>query len=153
MGNESSPASTAIALTAAMRRLRARLRQASLLAPADLTMPQALALARIVEEAPISNAALAAREYMRPQSTHEMVLRLERRGLVERRSDPDDGRKLLIEATPSGRGIVSELMGLRHEWLAGSIERDLSPAEREMLAIAAGLMDRIASSQGRPATG
>ena len=111
-------------------------------------MPQALALARIVEDGPISNAALAAGEYMRPQSTHEVVLLLERRGLVERRPDPADGRKLLIEVTPSGRRTVNELMGLRHEWLAGSIERDLTPAEKEMLAIAAALMDRIASSQG-----
>jgi len=111
-------------------------------------MPQALALARIVEDGPISNAALAAGEYMRPQSTHEMVVLLERRGLVGRRPDPADGRKLLIEVTPSGRRAVNELMGLRHEWLAGSIERDLTPAEKEMLAIAAALMDRIASSQG-----
>ena len=109
-------------------------------------MPQALALARIVEEGPISNAALAAGEYMRPQSTHEMALFLEGRGLVERRPDPTDRRKLLIEVTPDGRRIVGELMGIRHKWLAAAIEHDLTPAEREMLAIAAGLMHRIASS-------
>jgi DNA-binding MarR family transcriptional regulator len=109
-------------------------------------MPQALVLARIVEEGPISNAALAAGEYMRPQSTHEMVLSLEGRGMVKRRADPADRRKLLIEVTSDGRRIVSELMEIRHEWLAGAIARDLTPAEREMLAIAAGLMPRIASS-------
>jgi DNA-binding MarR family transcriptional regulator len=65
---------------------------------------------------------------------------------VERRADPADGRKLLIQVTTSGRRVVSELMGLRHQWLAGAIERDLSPAEQEMLAIAATLMERIASS-------
>jgi hypothetical protein len=37
-------------------------------------------------------------------------------------------------------------MGLRHQWLTGAIERDLSPAEQEMLAIAATLIERIASS-------
>jgi DNA-binding MarR family transcriptional regulator len=129
-----------------MRRLRSRLRLESPPGRAELTMPQALALARIVEEGPISNAALAAGEYMRPQSTHEMVLFLEGRGFVERRADPADGRKLLIEVTTSGQRVVSELMGLRHEWLTGAIERDLSPAEQEMLAIAATLMERIASS-------
>jgi DNA-binding MarR family transcriptional regulator len=149
MEYESTSSSTAIALTAAMRRLRSRLRQESPPALAELTMPQALVLARIAEEGPISNAALAAGEYMRPQSTHEMVLLLERRGLVQRRRDPADGRKLLIEVTPRGRRIVSDLMRLRHEWLAGAIERDLTPAERELLAITAGLMDRIASSRVR----
>ena len=114
-------------------------------------MPQALALARIANEGPISNAALAAGEYMRPQSTHEMVLFLEGRGFVERRADPADGRRVLVEATPDGRRVVSELMGLRHQWLAEVIEHELSPAEQQMLAIAAPLMERIASSAGRSA--
>lgn len=109
-------------------------------------MPQALVLARIAEEGPISNAALSAGEYTRPQSTHEMVLFLEGRGFVERRADPSDGRKLLIEATTDGRRVVSELLELRHRWLSSAIEHDLSPAEREMLAIAATLIERIASS-------
>jgi DNA-binding MarR family transcriptional regulator len=109
-------------------------------------MPQALALARIVEEGPLSNAALAAGEYVRPQSTHEMVLFLEGRGLVERRPDRGDRRKVLIEVTPGGRRIASELMGIRHEWLTRAIERDLTRAEREMLTIVAALMQRIASS-------
>lgn len=146
MPDDTYPPATAVALTTAMRLLRARLRQESPPALAELTMPQALVLARIVEEGPIANATLAAGEYMRPQSTHEMVLFLEGRGLVERRPDATDRRKLLIGVTPAGRRIVSELMGVRHEWLAAAIEGELTTAEREMLAIAAGLMQRIASS-------
>jgi DNA-binding MarR family transcriptional regulator len=146
MGGEPDSTSTAVALTAAMGRLRARLRLESPPGLAELTMPQALVLARIAEEGPISNAALAAGEYMRPQSTHEMVLFLEGRGFVDRRADPSDGRKLLIEATTDGRRVVSELLELRHRWLTSAIEHDLSPAEREMLAIATTLIERIASS-------
>jgi DNA-binding MarR family transcriptional regulator len=146
MGGGSDPAATAVALTAAMRRLRARLRQKSPPALAELTMPQALVLARILEEGPISNAALAAVEYMRPQSTHEMVLFLERRRLVKRRPDLADRRKLLIEVTPGGRRIVSELMRIRHEWLTAAIQNDLTRAEQEMLAIAADLIQRMATS-------
>jgi DNA-binding MarR family transcriptional regulator len=153
MSSPSDSTATAVALTAALRRLRARLRQESPPGLAELTLPQALALARIVDEGPISNAALAAGEYMRPQSTHETVLSLESRGLVRRRADPDDRRRLPIEATPRGRRVVSELTGLRHKWLAGAIERDLTAAEKEMLAIAAGLMERIASSQDGPLDG
>ena len=146
MREEADPTATAIALTGAMTRLRARLRQQSPPGLAELTMPQALALARIADEGPISNAALAAGEYLRPQSTHEMVLLLEDRGFVKRRPDPSDGRKLLIDATPNGRRVVSEMLGLRHQWLSAAIERDLSPAEQEMLTIAAAIIERIASS-------
>ena len=63
MRRDTDPPATAVALTAAMRRLRARLRQESPPALAELTMPQALVLARIVEEGPIANAALAAAGY------------------------------------------------------------------------------------------
>jgi len=114
-------------------------------------MPQALALARINDEGPISNAALAAQEYMRPQSTHEMVVFLEARGFVKRRADPTDGRRLLIDVTADGRGVVNELIGLRYEWLAGAIEHDLTAAEQEMLAIAVTLLERVASSGDRVA--
>jgi DNA-binding MarR family transcriptional regulator len=113
-------------------------------------MPQALALARIVDDGPISNAALAAGEYVRPQSMHELVVSLESRGLVRRRADPSDRRRLPIEATARGRRVVRDLTGLRHRWLSGAIERDLTLAEKEMLAIAAGLMERIASSPAGP---
>ena len=146
MSNGTDATVAAIALTGATRRLRARLRQESPPGLAELTMPQALALARIADEGPITNAALAVGEYMRPQSTHEMVLFLEARGFVRRRPDPADGRKLLIEATPDGRRVVADLMALRHQWLAGAIERELAPAERATLATAAALIERVASS-------
>jgi DNA-binding MarR family transcriptional regulator len=146
MGDETDAATAAIALTGAMQRLRARLRQESPPGLAELTMPQALGLARIADEGPITNAALAAGEYMRPQSTHEMVLFLEARGFVKRRPDPADGRKLLIEATPAGRRVVADLLRRRHEWLAGAIERELAPAEQETLATAATLIGRISAS-------
>jgi len=145
MGDETDATAAAIALTAAMQRLRARLRQESPPGLAELTMPQALALARIADEGPITNAALAAGEYMRPQSTHEMVLFLEARGFVRRRPDPADRRKLLIEATPDGRRVVADLLRRRHEWLAGAIDRELAPAEQQALATAAALIGRISS--------
>ena len=153
MSSPSDSTATAVALTAALRRLRARLRQESPPELAELTLPQASALARIVEAGPISNAALAAGEYIRPQSMHETVLSLEGRGLVRRRADPDDRRRLPIEATHRGRRVVSELTGLRHKWLASAIERDLTAAEQELLAIASGLMERIASSHDGPLDG
>jgi DNA-binding MarR family transcriptional regulator len=146
MGDDTDATTAAIALTGAMQRLRARLRQESPPGLAELTMPQALALARIADEGPITNAVLAAGEHMRPQSTHEMVLFLEARGFVKRRPDPADGRKLLIEATPAGRRVVADLLRRRHEWLAGAIERELAPAEQETLATAATLIGRISAS-------
>jgi DNA-binding MarR family transcriptional regulator len=48
---------------------------------------------------------LAARAQLSKQTMTEMVRRLERDGLVERRADPDDGRASLIFLTPRSRSF------------------------------------------------
>ncbi len=54
--------------------------------------------------------------------THR-IDRLERRGLVHRRPDPDDGRGVLVVLTPEGRGLVDTALA------------DLLDRERELLAV------------------
>ena len=141
-----SSTATAVALTTAMRRLRGRMRRESHPSPEELSMPQALALGRIIEAGPISNAALAADEHVRPQSMSEIVSALDARGLVRRRADPDDGRASLIEATAAGRRLVERILAARHAWLAAAIEDELTAAERRTLAAAAALLERLAAS-------
>src|SRR6476620_1173114 len=48
---------------------------------------------------------LAARADMTHQSMGEIVVSLERRGYVERRPDPADGRARLVCLTPAGRKL------------------------------------------------
>jgi DNA-binding MarR family transcriptional regulator len=55
---------------------------------------------------------LAARAEMTHQSMSELVATLERRGWVERRRDPTDGRARLICLTPEGRELTRR--GLHH---------------------------------------
>jgi DNA-binding MarR family transcriptional regulator len=59
--------------------------------------------------------------------------RLEAKGLVRRRPDPDDRRGALIELTDAGRALVDEVAGAHfaneERLLAG-----MSPAKREQLA-------------------
>lgn len=55
---------------------------------------------------------LAARAEMTHQSMSELVATLERRGWVERRPDPSDGRARLVCLTPEGRRLTAR--GLHH---------------------------------------
>jgi DNA-binding MarR family transcriptional regulator len=55
---------------------------------------------------------LAARAEMTHQSMSELVATLERRGWVERRPDPSDGRARLVCLTPEGRRLAAR--GLHH---------------------------------------
>jgi DNA-binding MarR family transcriptional regulator len=51
----------------------------------------------------LSNAQLARRSLVSPQSAHEVLLSLEGRGLVRRRAHPDHGRILQTRLTAKGR--------------------------------------------------
>jgi DNA-binding MarR family transcriptional regulator len=147
VSDERSSAATAVALTRAITTLRGRLRQESQPSASELSLPQLHALSTIVDEGPIANATLAAREHVKPQSMNEWVRVLEARELVERAADPDDARRVLFTATAAGRRTLAEITDVRHAWLADAIEESLSPAEQQVLAAAVDLMERIAAAE------
>lgn len=57
----------------------------------------------------LSNAQLARRGYVSPQSMNETLLALEGRGLVRRRHDPAHGRIRRTELTAKGRSVTKRL--------------------------------------------
>lgn len=69
---------------------------------------------------------------MRPPNLVAMVASLERRGLIDRRPDPDDRRSLVLHLTAAGRRMMSRLERavLRAEIDATAM---LTDAERETL--------------------
>jgi DNA-binding MarR family transcriptional regulator len=76
------------------------------LAPFELTVPQFTALSVLLRRSGLSNAQLARRSYITPQSMHDVVLALERRGLVQRRQDPAHKKILRTTLTAKGRRVV-----------------------------------------------
>jgi DNA-binding MarR family transcriptional regulator len=76
------------------------------LEPAGLTVPQFTALSVLARRAGLSNAQLARRAYITPQSMNEVVLQLERKGLLKREPDPAHRRILRARVTPKGRTVL-----------------------------------------------
>lgn len=60
---------------------------------------------------------LAERLCSKPQSTSELVTRLEKQGWVERVPSPSDGRQVMIRISPSGEAILQELSEAHREEL------------------------------------
>ena len=60
---------------------------------------QASVLSRLDRDGRATTSALAAAERIRPQSMAQTLLELEGDGLISRRPDPTDGRRILIELT------------------------------------------------------
>lgn len=64
------------------------------------------ALASLVFHGPLHLCELALGEGVRPPSMTRLVRDMERDGLVRRRSDLDDGRRVRVEPTARGRALV-----------------------------------------------
>ncbi|WP_245880313.1 MarR family winged helix-turn-helix transcriptional regulator [Streptomyces zhaozhouensis] len=73
----------------------------------------------------------------------QLVTRLERDGLVERRPDPADGRAVLVHLTEAGRAVRQARQDERERRLAPLIAR-LTPGEREAIASALPALTRLA---------
>src|SRR5882757_5873036 len=131
---------TAVELTKAMMRLRARLRSES--APDEMpwTWSQLTTLGRVVELEPTTTSALAQAEHVRRQSMAETLSALRAHGLITSGPDPSDGRKMLMSATPEGRELIATIPAAREAWLAGALRRLLQPGEQQVLLQAAAIM-------------
>lgn len=74
----------------------------------DVTAPQYAALSVLAEEPGLSNATLARRSFVTPQTMNQILVRLEAAGLVERRAHPEHGRILQAYLTREGEKLRRE---------------------------------------------
>jgi DNA-binding MarR family transcriptional regulator len=78
-----------------------------LVAPHGLTVPQYTALSILRDRAGLSNAQLARRSYVTPQSMNEVIAALERDGLVARSPAANHGRVLEMTLTDAGNEVLT----------------------------------------------
>jgi DNA-binding MarR family transcriptional regulator len=123
-----------------------RLRQMQTGGEGELTMPETSALARISRGGPTTATALARLEQISPQSMGATLGTLEARGLVERRPDPEDGRKAILSITEAGLQVLWERRNAKTEQLAQALANGFSHAELEQLMAVAPLLERLAQS-------
>ena len=93
----------------------------------DLTTTQWAVLAKLVEVGPMSQNSLGRATAMDVATIKGVVDRLMRRDLVELRSNPDDGRQLIVALTKSGRASV----GAHLEDAFIVTEKTLAPLSRD----------------------
>ncbi|MYW95910.1 MarR family transcriptional regulator [Amycolatopsis rubida] len=94
-----------------------------------LTLTQGSVLSELVGRGPSRMNRLSRLERVRMPSMTDVVRRLERLGMVTRRPDPDDGRAVLVEATPEGERFYAEMIAGREAELRARLDR-LDPDER-----------------------
>jgi len=107
------------------------------------SMTQAAVLGRLDREGLQSISAIAKAERVRPQSMSQTLGELEAEGLIARRPDERDGRRIMVELTDEGRAALQQDRALREGWLAHALEGELSDRERALLEEAVRLLDRL----------
>jgi DNA-binding MarR family transcriptional regulator len=110
------------------------------------------ALATVEREGPLTPSALAQHERIRRPTATRVVARLEAAGLVTRTADPADGRVAYVAITPAGTALLKRIRSRKNQYLARRL-RELTPAERELLDEAAGLLERLLADERRAADG
>ena len=123
-----------LALGQLVRRLRVEHR---------LSLSHVAVLARLDREGTHSIGSLAVAERIRPQSMAQTIRDMESDGLVERRADPTDGRRSLVDMTVDGGRMLGEDRRRRQGWLTEALTDELTAGERADLMKAVALMRRL----------
>jgi len=132
----------AAALRVSIGLLLRRMRQVRV--EGELTVPETSALARLDRSGPATSSALAKLDQISPQSMGATLSALEARGLVERRPDARDGRRVVLSVTEAGRQVLRDKRDARTAQLAQALAAGFTHDELRQLMTAAPLLERLA---------
>ncbi|WP_063772649.1 MarR family transcriptional regulator [Streptomyces sp. CT34] len=113
----------------------------------SLTRLAASVLANLRHRGALSPSKLAAIEGLQTQSLTRVLNELEEEARIRRSRSEVDARRQNIELTEAGREALREHVRDGNAWLAAALGRTLSPAERGVLRIAAGLLEQVAQAE------
>jgi DNA-binding MarR family transcriptional regulator len=110
-----------------------------------LSVNQYTTLSVLDRRSGLSNAQLARRALVSPQSMNEVLLSLERRGLVRRRAHPDHGRIRQARLTAKGRRLLAACDAGVREVEANMVE---ALSSEEQHALRNGLITSVRALHG-----
>jgi DNA-binding MarR family transcriptional regulator len=99
-------------------------------------------LAGLFVHGPHTLTELADRERVSAPAMNRTVNCLQDAGYISRSADESDGRKVVIALTDEGRAVVDETARRRDAWVEEALA-EIDPDEREILAKAAAIMQRM----------
>lgn len=118
------------------------------LAHLALSSFQYTALSVLAHNENLSSSRLSRRFHVTPQAMGELILLLERRGLIDRREDTENKRTLLLSLTEHGRAVWA-----RADVIARKFERDIfgDLSDTEMSTLRSILNNALAALRDQPA--
>lgn len=116
-----------------------------LLRPAGITAAQYTALTALERESDLTSAQLARSSFVTAQSMADMVASLEDQGVITRRRDPADRRRLVLSLTARGRRLLErfrpKIAAIEQQMLGTLSARQAADLRRYLRACREGLAD------------
>jgi DNA-binding MarR family transcriptional regulator len=138
----------ATALRRSVTRLARRLR----LERADhgVSASKLIALGHLLRRGAMTAKELAALEHVQPQSLTRIVAELEEGELIHRDQGKTDRREVQIKISAKGRDLLVLDARRQDAWLNRAIAEALTDAERDILTVAARLLDSLSDAPTMP---
>ncbi|WP_250486245.1 MarR family winged helix-turn-helix transcriptional regulator [Caballeronia sp. GaOx3] len=112
------------------RILRRKMTEA--LAPVGLTLAQFTALSVLDARGQASNAQLAERSFITPQSANEVMSAMSAKNWITREPDPNHGRIVVLRLTEEGRGVLRQGMNVVRS-LEVEMVKDIQPGDAALV--------------------
>lgn len=110
----------------------------------DFTAAQKSVVVHLERDGPATVSALARADGVKPQSMRITIAGLESLGAVKGKADPHDGRKTLIDLTPTFRRKLKASQAAKEDWLVRALQAQFTPEEQASLAATVVLLKRLA---------
>ncbi|BEP13007.1 MarR family transcriptional regulator [Acidothermaceae bacterium B102] len=137
--SEQTDVEVAARLRLAIARIYRQLRQDN---TEGLTLTQLSTLARVEENEPVRPGQLATLEGISPSTLTRLIASLEELGLIERTTDPADGRVSHLQLTDHGRGALDQIRSRRTALLQSRLSQ-LGPDARASLLAAIPALEQL----------
>jgi DNA-binding MarR family transcriptional regulator len=108
----------------------------------DIGATSTAALATVRKHGPVTLGELASFEQVAPPTMTKVVEKLESRGFVTRKVDPDDRRVARVTVTPAGTRYLDRSRARRTAWLASRLG-ELDPQQSAQLAATIDLLEAL----------
>jgi DNA-binding MarR family transcriptional regulator len=110
----------------------------------EVTFSETSVLSRLNRAGAATPSSLATAEHVKPQAIAAILHALEKRGLVRRTPDEVDGRRVVVAITAAGGAILTDKGRAVSQRMAGILDQEFNASERQILADAVPLLDRLA---------
>ncbi|MGW6402650.1 MarR family winged helix-turn-helix transcriptional regulator [Streptomyces sp. NPDC055134] len=145
MPEDPTPDEVGAALLASVGLLVRRVRQVRV-EGGELSEPERSALKQLDRTGPATSSDLARQAHITPQAMGATLSALQAAGLIQRRPDPQDGRRKVLSLTEAGARVLQEKRSARTDLLARALAEAFTQDELTHLAAAAPLIRRLAEN-------